>query len=156
MILRMTERTARILFLLVVAMYPAAGARSAEVLDGPVAASVVEVIDGDTIAVTARVWLGLEMASRVRIRGIDTPELHATCAAEKAMAAAAKDRLAALVGGTVRLANISQDKFGGRVDADVANAAGIDLKTAMLGTGLAHPYDGRGARADWCPVASVR
>jgi len=72
------------------------------------------------------------------------------------MAKAAKDRLAALAGGTVRLANISQDKFGGRVDADVANAAGIDLKTAMLGTGLAHPCDGQGARADWCPVASVR
>jgi micrococcal nuclease len=96
MIRRMTQHPVQILLLLVAATLPTAGARSAEVLDGPVAASVVEVIDGDTIAVTARVWLGLEMSSHVRIRGIDTPELHATCAAEKAMAEAAKDRLASL------------------------------------------------------------
>jgi len=107
-------------------------------------------------AVTAKVWLGLELTSHVRIRGIDTPELHSTCAEEKAMAAEARDRLVKFAGSTIRLANITEDKYGGRVDADVTNADGVDLKTAMLKTGLAHAYDGRGARADWCPVGRTR
>jgi endonuclease YncB( thermonuclease family) len=123
---------------------------------GPVSASVVEVIDGDTLSVKASVWLGIEIATRVRVRGIDTPELHSSCAAEKAMAEAARQRLAKIAGGTVSLANVMDDKYGGRVDADVANAAGVDIKAAMLATGLAHPYDGKGARADWCPVASTK
>ncbi|MEJ0011292.1 MAG: thermonuclease family protein [Bauldia sp.] len=132
------------------------GSVAAETFGGPVSASVVEVIDGDTIAVKAKVWLGVEVSSRVRIRGIDTPELHSSCAAEKTMAEQARQRLAKIAGGTVSLANVVDDKYGGRVDADVANAVGVDLKTAMLATGLAHPYDGKGARADWCPVASTQ
>ncbi len=138
------------------ALAPLSAAVAAETFVGPVSASVVEVIDGDTLAVKAKVWLGVEVSSRVRIRGIDTPELHSGCAAEKAMAEQARQRLARIAGGTVSLANIMDDKYGGRVDADVANAAGIDLKTAMLATGLAHPYDGKGARVDWCPVASTQ
>lgn len=149
-------RTKRLALILSLALALPAMAQAADILAGPVAASVVEVIDGDTISVTATVWIGLEMSSHVRIRGIDTPELHSSCASEKAMALSAKARLAALVGDSIRLANISQDKFGGRVDADVVTAAGVDLKAAMLKTGLAHPYDGKGARADWCPVASTR
>jgi hypothetical protein len=56
----------------------------------------------------------------------------------------------------VRLSNVANDKYGGRVDADVATASGTDVAMAMIATGLAHPYDGKGARADWCPVASTR
>jgi endonuclease YncB( thermonuclease family) len=131
-------------------------AQAAETFGGPVNAAVVEVIDGDTIAVKAHVWLGIDVSSRVRIRGIDTPELRSRCAEEKAIAEAARQRLATLAGSIVRLANVADDKYGGRVDADVANAAGVDLKRAMMATGLAHPYDGKGVRADWCPVASVQ
>jgi endonuclease YncB( thermonuclease family) len=132
----------------------AGSGRAADQLPGPINAEVVRVIDGDTIEIKALVWLGLELTSHVRIRGIDTPEIRGKCREEKTLAAAARDRLTELAGNAVRLANIAQDKFGGRVDADVANAGGIDLKTAMLRTGLARPYDG-GTRADWCPVGSV-
>jgi endonuclease YncB( thermonuclease family) len=127
---------------------------AAETFVGSVEASVVTVVDGDTLDVSARVWLGIDVSTRVRIRGIDTPELHSTCVQEKAMAQAARLRLAKLAGGTVRLTNIANDKYGGRVDADVS-AAGVDLSAAMIATGLAHPYDGKGERADWCPVAST-
>jgi endonuclease YncB( thermonuclease family) len=126
-----------------------------ETFNGPVAASVVAVVDGDTLEVSARIWLGIDIATRVRIRGIDTPELHSRCAQEKAMAEAARARLVSLAGDNVRLTNIANDKYGGRVDADVATAAGADLAAAMIATGLARRYDGKGERADWCPVASV-
>jgi endonuclease YncB( thermonuclease family) len=148
-------RPSSLLFCVALVCPAFAAALAAETFPGPVVASVEEVIDGDTLTVRARLWLGLELATRVRIRGIDTPELHSTCAAEKQMAAEARRRLAALAGDSVRLANIADDKYGGRVDADVASLQGIDLKAAMLASGLAHPYDGSGARADWCPVASL-
>lgn len=49
---------------------------AAEVVAGPVRADVVRVIDGDTLAVTAHIWVGQSLATSVRIRGIDTPELR--------------------------------------------------------------------------------
>jgi len=137
-----------------VAILGVSGAEAADEVAGPVTAMVTRVIDGDTLEVQAQVWLGVQLTSHVRIRGIDAPELHSTCAREKAMAEAARDRLSQLAVGTVRLANIADDKYGGRVDADVTNADGADLGAAMIAAGLARPYDG-GERADWCPVGSV-
>ncbi len=50
--------------------------KAAELLPGPVTATVQEVIDGDTVAVRARIWLGQAIENRVRLAGIDTPELR--------------------------------------------------------------------------------
>ena len=130
-------------------------AQAADEMASPVAAAVTRVLDGDTLEVRAEVWLGIELTSHVRIRGIDAPELHGTCAAERTMAEAARDRLTQLAGDSIRLAHIAQDKYGGRVDTDVVNASGTDLKAAMIAAGLARAYDG-GTRGDWCPVGSIR
>ena len=69
-------------------------ALAAEILAGPVPATVIEVIDGDTIAVQARIWLGQAIKTRVRLAGVDTPELRGDCPAERELAARARDRLA--------------------------------------------------------------
>jgi endonuclease YncB( thermonuclease family) len=45
-------------------------------------ARVVRVIDGDTFEARVRVRPGLEVTTRVRLRRIDAPELHARCASE--------------------------------------------------------------------------
>jgi endonuclease YncB( thermonuclease family) len=129
-------------------------AAAEDMLPGPVQAAVTRVIDGDTIAVEAHLWPGLVLSENVRIRGIDAPELHSTCAAERAMAEEARDRLTALAGGEISLQHIGNDKYGGRVDADVVNATGTDLKAAMIAAGLVRSYDG-GTRGDWCPVGSI-
>jgi len=129
-------------------------ASAEEVLSGPVQAAVTRVIDGDTLAVEAHLWPGLVLSQNVRIRGIDAPELHSTCAAERAMAAAARDRLTLLVGEAISLQHIGDDKYGGRVDADVVNALGTDIKAAMIAAGLVRAYNG-GTRGDWCPVGSI-
>jgi endonuclease YncB( thermonuclease family) len=142
--------------LCLVALFATAPAVAEETFHGPVVASVNAVVDGDTLDVTAHVWLGLDVTSRVRIRGIDTPELHSRCAQEKALAEQARTKLIRLVGDSVQLSAVAWDKYGGRVDATVVNGAGADLAAAMIATGLAHPYDGKGERADWCPVASVQ
>ena len=117
-------------------------------------AEILRVIDGDTIEIRAQIWLGLTLTSHVRIRGIDTPEMRGACPAEKTAAAAARDRLAELAGGTIRLANIADDKYAGRVLADVTAGDGTDLGSAMIASGLARPYGG-GARGDWCRQSNL-
>ena len=140
--------------LFVVAQLTAAASAAEERVAGPVPAAVLRVIDGDSIEIKARIWLGIDVTVEVRLRGIDTPEMKGHCPTEKMMATAARDRLQELAGKEVVLANIKGDKFGGRVDADVTTADGTDLKTAMLASGLARPYDGR-TRGEWCDVASL-
>ena len=44
-----------------------------EALAGPVRAVVERVVDGDTVDVRARIWLGQSLTVRVRIDGVDTP-----------------------------------------------------------------------------------
>lgn len=138
----------------VAAMVFVSPASAEEILSGPVQAAVTRVIDGDTLTVEAHLWPGLVLSQNVRIRGIDAPELHSTCADERAMAAAARDRLTQLAGDTISLQHIGNDKYGGRVDADVVNASGTDIKEAMIAAGLVRAYNG-GTRGDWCPVGSI-
>ena len=118
-------------------------------IEGPVAAKVERVIDGDTIQVQAVIWLGQSITIRVRIDGIDAPELHGRCAEERRLATLAHDYLAERVEhATIKLTHIVYDKYGGRVRATVSDAKG-DIGEALLKAGLARPYHGE-RRAPWC------
>lgn len=138
-----------------------AASTAGDTLPGPVEAEVLQVVDGDTLAVRALIWLGQTVETRVRIAGMDTPERRGDCEAEKALAEAARQALASLVGsGTVLLRDISNDKYGGRVLARVEAADGRDARQTLMAAGLAAPYEGRGPRTDWCaglpPAAAAR
>lgn len=132
--------------------YPAAAGEPP--LAGPFAAEVVRVVDGDTIEARVRIWLRQEVTIDVRVRGIDAPELKGRCREEIILAAAATDRLTELAGMTIRLTDIGEDKYGGRVLARVANAEGGDVGALMLESGLARPYVG-GRRGDWCGLVQL-
>lgn len=122
---------------------------SARFFEGPVRATVTRVIDGDTFEASAAIWLDQQIVVHVRIAGIDAPELRARCDAERQGAEAARDFLARrIAGGEVRLSRIRYDKYGGRVDAAVADDRG-DIAQALLRARLARPYDG-GRREGWC------
>ncbi len=121
-----------------------------ETLPGPIPAQVVRVIDGDTLEVRARIWLGQEVSILVRLAGIDAPELRGRCDGEKRLAEEAKAYLRAMVGeGSVTLSEVRYGKFAGRVMARVGNAAGEDLSQALVAAGLARDYAG-GRRQSWC------
>ena len=145
---------AGILLLAAVATEPAADSPpplrlAAEALDGPVQAKVERVVDGDTIEVRARIWLGQSLVVRVRIDGIDTPELKARCEDERRRAEAARAFLAhRLEGADIKLSHVVYDKYGGRVRADVTDDSG-DIARALLAAGLARPYHGE-RRQSWC------
>lgn len=129
----------------------AAPPAGAERLSGPVEAEVLRVVDGDTVEVRARIWLGQTVTTLVRVNGIDAPERGSRCAAEKAAADRATAMVASLlpVGGVVRLHEVQTGKFAGRVVAGVEIADGRDLAKVLLEHDLVRPYDGR-ARAPWC------
>ena len=119
-------------------------------LAGPVEAEVLRVIDGDSLVVRARIWLGQTVETHVRLTGIDTPELRGKCDREREKAEAARTALIGLLGdGPVALSDIETDKFGGRVRARVGSATHPDVAQAMIATGHARAYDG-GRRAGWC------
>jgi micrococcal nuclease len=122
---------------------------AAEGLAGPVAAVVDRIVDGDTIDVRAFIWLGQTLSVRVRIDGVDTPEIVARCDEEKRMALAARDFLERrLMGAEITLTRVVYDKYGGRVRAAVADRHG-DIARALLAEGYARPYRGE-RRQGWC------
>ncbi len=128
-----------------------AAPRGRETLSGPVSAIVEAVLDGDTVRVRALIWLGQELTTGVRLRGIDAPELRGRCAAEREKARQARLYLQAQVEGRrVWLSEIAGDKYGGRVVARLATHDGIDVGKSMLARGLVRPYVPRGPRDNWC------
>ncbi|MCC7347557.1 MAG: thermonuclease family protein [Variibacter sp.] len=119
-------------------------------------AELIRVVDGDTFEARVRLWPALETTTRIRLRGIDAPELRARCPAERAQAEAAAAALADLLAqGDLRVSAVSLDKYGGRVLARAATRGTPDVGAALLAAGLARPYEGR-RREGWCTVASGR
>lgn len=116
-----------------------------------VPARVDYIVDGDTFAGVATLEGGVDVTIRVRIRNVDTPEIHGDCEYERKMALRAKEKLAELipVGTRVELSNIKDDKYLGRIDANVADARGQDVGNALISLGLGRKYSG-GRRKPWC------
>lgn len=113
-------------------------------------AEVLRVFDGDTFEARVRIWPGMDVTTRVRLRGIDAPEMSARCAAERKHAEAARDALLRLLNeGSVAVSHIGQDKYGGRVDANVSTARTSDVSAALIERGLVRRYSG-GKRDGWC------
>jgi endonuclease YncB( thermonuclease family) len=113
-------------------------------------ADLIRVIDGDTFEARVKVWPGIEVATKVRLRNIDAPELHARCADERARAEAARDALTGLLAaGGLAISQVRLDKYGGRVDATVSTGAVPDVSEALLAGGFPRRYAG-GRRGAWC------
>jgi micrococcal nuclease len=97
-------------------------------------------IDGDTLA------CGTE---RVRIMGLDTPEMRGHCPAETHAARAAKDRLTALMAAGISLERHGRDRYR-RTLAIVRDRQGRDVARILIQERHARPYNGRGRREGWC------
>jgi micrococcal nuclease len=96
------------------------------------------------------VWPGLDVTTKVRLRGIDAPELKARCPAERTKAEAARDALMDILAqGAVGVYGISIDKYGGRVVADAATRSTASVSAELLKRGHARFYAG-GRRDGWC------
>ncbi len=131
----------------------------AEPLRGPVSADVLEVIDGDTIAVRAHIWPGHFVETRVRLAGVDTPERRGPdCEAEREMADVAHTFTASWLDtasgddARIYLHDVETGSFAGRVIAHIVRGDGENLSDALLEAGLATAY---GAASPWCLAEGV-
>lgn len=129
---------------------------------GPYRATVVAIHDGDTIdvdIVLAKVGrqktdadLGFNVhrgpagvvleRQSVRLLGCNAPEL-ATAAGKAALAFL---ETVLRVGDVVTLVSHGWDKYGGRIDGQVALPDGRDLTAVMIAANDAAPWDGKGAK----------
>jgi endonuclease YncB( thermonuclease family) len=122
-------------------------------LDRHRAADVIRTIDGDTFEARVHLAPGQDVMTRVRLRGIDAPELKAMCPEELRLAEAATDALRDLLRqGEVAIYNIGPDKYQGRVVADVATQRTGNVAAALLAAGHVRRYNG-GHREGWCANA---
>lgn len=113
-------------------------------------AEVLRVLDGDTFEARVNIWPGVDITTRVRLRGIDAPEMKARCGEEYAKAVEARDALSRMLSeGAVAISGVSIDKYGGRVVADASTFKTPDVAKAMLEAGMARDYSG-GRREAWC------
>jgi endonuclease YncB( thermonuclease family) len=110
---------------------------------------VIRTIDGDTFLARVHQRDGRDLVARVRLRGIDAPEMKASCQQELDKAEAATDALRALLGqGGVTIYNLGTEKYG-RVLADVATKRTANVSAMLLAGGYARSYNG-GHRDGWC------
>jgi endonuclease YncB( thermonuclease family) len=116
-----------------------------------VPAVVDYVLDGDTFAAGVKIDDDITITVRVRLINVDTPELSGACPREVAMAESAKEFVADLLlaGTKVDLQNIKDDKYLGRIDANVILPDGRDLGDVLIKQKLARSYSG-GLRLGWC------
>lgn len=100
------------------------------------------VVDGDTFRLGPR---------RIRVQGIDAPEVHGHCPAETMAAARATRALQAWLNAGPFLLDppdaVQRDRYGRELQ--VPARAADDAARHMLATGLAHPF-ASGPRQPWC------
>jgi len=109
---------------------------------GPYHGTVDVVHDGDTIYVKLDVGFDLMVYTRVRVDGINAPELSTDAGK------VARDFARTLVapGDAVQVVSYGWDKFGGRIDGSISLGDGRDFAQVMLESGNAKPYDGHGPK----------
>jgi endonuclease YncB( thermonuclease family) len=114
-------------------------------------AEVLHVLDGDTFEARVHLWPGLNITTRVRLRGIDAPELKARCMEERVKAEAARTALRGMLDqGQVGIIAVTLDKYSGRVLADASTFSTPNVAAALLDAGYVRPYAGA-RRETWCP-----
>ena len=116
-----------------------------------VPARVGHILDGDTFSAAVSLDADTTVSVRVRLRNVDTPEMNGDCEYERARAIAARDRLAEIipVGSMVELSNVKDDKYLGRIDANVSDSRGRDVGEILIREKFGRKYNG-GRRKPWC------
>jgi len=109
---------------------------------GPYPATVVKLIDGDTMRLDIDLGFDVRYGSNCRVYGINAPELR-TPQGKEALAFAAT---LVKAGDQVKVFSCGWDKYGGRFDGDVVLSEDRSFATLMLDAGHAVVYKG-GARS---------
>ena len=110
------------------------------------------IVDGDTFVGDVLIDKGTQVrAVSIRLINVDTPEIHGQCDEEIARAEYAKQRLQELipVGSAVEIRNVKNDKYPGRIDANVYDSQNRDVGRILIREKVGREYHG-GKRQSWC------
>lgn len=116
---------------------------------GDLTGIIVSVHDGDTMTVSIPgVPPLLGDVISIRVRGIDTPEMHDRRPDIQALAVQARDLVRGWcsIGSSVALHNVGRGKYFRIVATPICGD--VDVAAELLKVGLAHPYDG-GTKQIW-------
>lgn len=107
-------------------------------------ATLDRVVDGDTIDVTIDLGFSIYIKRRVRLQGINTPEVRTRDLEEKERGLAASNRVVELLESfgekfIIRTTLVGSDKYG-RVLGVIVSREGINLNDTLLEEGHAVPY----------------
>jgi len=111
---------------------------------------VISVYDGDTFRVNIDSLPPIVGKNiRIRVNGIDTPEIRGKCLYEKNLALKARDFVRAKLANAkeIKLTNLQRGKYF-RVVANVV-VDGVSLEQELLDNNLAYEYSG-GKKLSWC------
>jgi endonuclease YncB( thermonuclease family) len=104
----------------------------------------LRIIDGDTIVVRVRIWLGQDLDTQVRLDGVDAPELNGRFPYKNRLALKARAFVQTRTAkGKVIIHDIHYGKYAGRVVPRVQMPGGENLSDALLRAGLGRVYQGR-------------
>ena len=105
-------------------------------------AYVVSVYDGDTCDVEIDLGFKIIIKERLRLLGVDTPEIRTKDKAEKKRGIQVRDKLRKLIfRQTVLIATEKEGKFG-RYLADMWTSTGLHINSWLLESGYANEYFG--------------
>ena len=119
----------------------------------PYRATVIKVLDGNTVQLEVGLWPGLTQRINLRLVGVNTPEKRGPKASdcEKKAGQDATTFTQRWLQGMkeVTIFEVRHDKYAGRALGKLRRPDGKDLADALIVAGHARPYDG-GKRGPWC------
>lgn len=110
-------------------------------LFGPYRGVVADVHDGDTVDVQLDIGFDLTVYARVRVFGINAPELSTV----EGKAAREFARILIPPGASVFVVSHGWDKFGGRIDGEITFGT-RSFAGEMIRAGHAVEWDGKGTK----------
>jgi micrococcal nuclease len=107
-------------------------------------ASVLKVIDGDTIEVDFDLGFGVWLRNqRIRLDGIDTPESRTSDKEEKVRGTISKDKLKEILGKDIQITTkIDPNEKYGRILGVLVNKDGINVNQWLIENNYAVKYSG--------------
>lgn len=121
---------------------------------GPYNATVVDVINAETLRLNVAVWPGEDRMITIHVEGLETPSINGACEIEKLMAKEARAVTETIVGRQVRLNDVQQSNNGGKIYAQIRNIRGERLDEALIKSGYARAIV-KDESINWCPVKNV-